>query len=466
MDESLKHLYSINKRKYKMCDETYSYYLMATIIVFAAQLISNNYSAEPLIPIAWILSSYLVFLGRKSQRKFNSDIAAETSKKAQNILARATCGDFPGPFILYLRPFRINDILKVKNPHRSRFSLSYFFFPPKYFLEDNIKWESLLAELLENWAPLVGLGTPNEDIGANLIEVKKWKKSVLALMEQATLIIIVPACSAGTKWEINMLKKGNYFSKCLFILPEELDPFKFTISKSWLTLNNSMKQLGIEIPEYKKKGIAFRLNENGTLKEKFSPFSVFPNFSILSFFSLNNYPKSKEIIGDFFSENVDNSKCTETDNELEELNKGSYDEDKDCMGENDKQISNILKKKNEKKNEWRQKLNDFRKNGYHDKFRGKKISFEEQVVEGFIEAVYCDKAIIPFIDVEMNTNIFEDSIKYFRLIKTIGKDVFVEIHQRNSEGENIRRCVKFVISGVDIMRIELLVEENMDKESG
>lgn len=459
MDKPLDFLYSIAKKKYKIVEDAYSCYMLASVIVAATYFIpnkfSNGYSFFFLL-LAWFLAIFSVSIGHQIQNKFNSELAIEASEKTQNILAISSSGDSPGPFFLYLRPFCITDKLKVKNPHRSRYQFSTFFFPPTFFLEDNINWESLLAESLEAWAPLIGLGYPSQAIGANLIKVKKWKKSVLALMEQATLIFIVPASSAGTKWEIEMLKKGHYLSKCLFILPEGLDPQKFIISQSWLTLNNSMKHIGVDIPEYMKKGIAFRLNEDGSLKEKISPFSFSLHFS---FFSKTKSPEPQEIIGEIISKNLDNLKNIDTEGELEELKQGIVDKNKDCRAENHKQIDKTSIIKNEKKIQWLRKLEYFEKEGYLDDFKEEEMSFEEQVIIRFIEAVYFDKTIIQFIEKEIDTKVFEDSIKHIRLIKTKGNDVYVEIHQRNSVGLNIRRCVKFVISGVLIVNIEILEEE-------
>jgi hypothetical protein len=456
MDESLDSLYSIAKKKHKICPVTYSYYLLASITLTVAYFIvrysSSDYSLI-LIPLGWILALYWVILGFKSQREFNFELALTASKEAHNILD--------------LRPFCITNKLIVKNPQPPLPSLLSSIFPfylPTDFLPENINWESILAKSIEELAPLIGLGFPSEATGANLIEVKKWKKSVLALMEQAELIFVVPSSHAGTKWEIDMLRKGNYLSKCLFILPEGMDPFRFTISQSWLTLKNSMEQIGIEIPEYNKKGIAFKLNEDGTLKEKISPFSVSQRCSIFSFLTLRKYPNPQEKIIELFShvKRLYKPEYPDTESELEDFTYGTSDENRDCRVDNHKQINNIIINQDDKKKQWLRKLEYFEKNGYLDEYKEEEASFEEQVAIKFIEAVHFDKAIIQFTDKELDTKIFEDSIKFFILIKTIGNDVYIEIYQQNSEGLNIRRCVKFMVSGILIVNIKILEEEHIN----
>ena len=112
----------IKKGKHEVCEETYFFYRGAAFTLLLAYLVDwlspNESSIYFLLLLGWGLAIHFVALGFKAQARFISELNVEASQKAQIILERVYCGDYPGPFYLYLKPFKITHRLLVKNPTR------------------------------------------------------------------------------------------------------------------------------------------------------------------------------------------------------------------------------------------------------------------------------------------------------------------------------------------------------------
>ena len=149
--------------------------------------------------------------GRRSVQK-HRDAAARR-------LLEAVLGDGGIRFCLYLRPFAITNKLPVEQEsvgvHQRTFR-DAFGGPP-----EKIDFEAMLADALEGLPPLVGLGRPGEAIGAGRMRTddERWQDEILALMERAVSIFIVPSSRPGTLWELQQIRDRGYLGKTIFVLP-------------------------------------------------------------------------------------------------------------------------------------------------------------------------------------------------------------------------------------------------------
>lgn len=85
--------------------------------------------------------------------------------------------------------------------------------------------ESVLADILDKEMPLVGLGRPNAGLnksGAGLVRTTddEWQKVVTSLLDRCSLIVMTPAGTKGTAWEIEQLGvKPEWSEKTIYFMP-------------------------------------------------------------------------------------------------------------------------------------------------------------------------------------------------------------------------------------------------------
>lgn len=85
--------------------------------------------------------------------------------------------------------------------------------------------EGVLADILDKEMPLVGLGRPNAGLsksGAGLVRTtdEEWQKVVTSLLDRCSLIVMTPAGTAGTAWEIEQLGiKEAWREKTIYFMP-------------------------------------------------------------------------------------------------------------------------------------------------------------------------------------------------------------------------------------------------------
>lgn len=86
--------------------------------------------------------------------------------------------------------------------------------------------ETLLAHLVEPWAPLIGLGTPGEQLGAGRLESSDptWRDQVVQLSAAAQRIFLLPSNRPGTAWELDHIApRPHLLAKPVFIVPPTTD---------------------------------------------------------------------------------------------------------------------------------------------------------------------------------------------------------------------------------------------------
>lgn len=190
-------------------------------------------------------------------------------RRAKNLARAVISSDGNGAprFSLYLRPFYITSKLPaVIGSSLLSFELEGEALP--------VDLETVLETAIEPFAPLVGLGRPQEAAGAGRIETENtdWQNAIRHLIEKATLIFVLPSERSGTLWELSFLKEKDLLARCIFIMPGGTDlPFirRWHVYQveDWERACLAVKPLGIELPPYLHRGSLFTLDSGGQLRE-------------------------------------------------------------------------------------------------------------------------------------------------------------------------------------------------------
>ena len=164
--------------------------------------------------------------------------------QAEDLMDKA----LPSSFCLYLRPFMTTDKIHV----------------------GEMDLETILAYSLSRVSPVIALGHPGEHIGAGRIKTsdEHWQEEIMRLIDNATLIFIIPSHREGTLWEIKNLSQGKYLSKTIFIMPPNIIFEKEPYELQWKQASEAAQVFGIDLPPYEREGTIFRLDTNGTLIRK------------------------------------------------------------------------------------------------------------------------------------------------------------------------------------------------------
>jgi hypothetical protein len=167
---------------------------------------------------------------------------------------------------LYLRPFAMTDKLHVA---QSKIPLPIL---PSYFdVESEREYEQLLAEALEQIAPLIALGQPGEHEGAGRIALgeSEWREAIKLLSRSCRAIFVLPSFHEGTVWEISYLRDSNLLKKTVFLMPGADFAKSFDLADHWNKSSEAIaERCGFWLPPYEEDGAWFRLAENGEVVAK------------------------------------------------------------------------------------------------------------------------------------------------------------------------------------------------------
>jgi hypothetical protein len=140
--------------------------------------------------------------------------------------------------------------------------------------------EQLVVELLERRGTLCCVGESDFHVGMGRIVLRddEWQSAVLDLCERAAAIVIYPAASHGTLWELSQLTARGWLDRTLFFMPPNiliahaLSPLaRFADSRqraqleahdlrsSWERARSRSREFGVELPAYRDEGGLFRL---------------------------------------------------------------------------------------------------------------------------------------------------------------------------------------------------------------
>jgi hypothetical protein len=147
-----------------------------------------------------------------------SDWIRSLARRASIRSAEEALKEEQRPPVLFLRDFR-NDQVSLKAAAM-----------PKYLrLFDPGIQQVNLEEVLQNclsFGPLVGLGCPDDfrpPVGASRKYLREggWQDEILALMDEASFVVVGVSESEGVLWEIDQLIERGHLGKSLFVLPPE-----------------------------------------------------------------------------------------------------------------------------------------------------------------------------------------------------------------------------------------------------
>ena len=206
------------------------------------------------------------FAGRALSRRHRQDAQHKRDMRAQQLLEAAQIKKVPD-FSLFLRAFETTG----RMPRQEELPLSPGF-DPRMDEDRTTDFERVLAEAVENGLPLVALGTPGEQIGAGRIMTSedRWKEDVALLATGALVIFLFPSTRPGTLWETGWLIQHAMIKKAIFVMPPMRKKSIFFKSGGqtydwrsiWPELASSMRNRGIEFPEYDDKGQLFALGND------------------------------------------------------------------------------------------------------------------------------------------------------------------------------------------------------------
>lgn len=243
------------------------FYAIAVLFIFLCTEHGLPYYA--LISLI-VLAIIMVGIGNLFRVQSNRTSKRIFEKKAFNIIQNINRNRVHEPFFLYLRPFYVTQYLKIKNP-RYRSGV----IRPSHFLPENIQWETVLAEAVFEYGPLLALGMDEQIFGAIRIENKErgWKRMFIQLANRAMKIFIIPSSHEGTGWEIEYLFKNRLLNKTIFIMPQKFNAYYDNISKgkerlfneNWGIIKKKLQKIGLQLPEYNPKGLLFTMAKSGEL---------------------------------------------------------------------------------------------------------------------------------------------------------------------------------------------------------
>jgi hypothetical protein len=108
------------------------------------------------------------------------------------------------PFVLYLRPFRMDNRLAVLP------------------FDAPLEIEVLIRNGAKRLGPMIALGDTNQELSNKATRIRTtdsaWRSEIAHLLAKCGYIIVVPENTDGTLWELNeILTNRNYLSKTVFL---------------------------------------------------------------------------------------------------------------------------------------------------------------------------------------------------------------------------------------------------------
>jgi len=195
------------------------------------------------IPLLWIGTSIMGAAGKGVQAARDETAA----RIAQDPAAHRNT------FFLYLRPFDTTNQFKISDDGSNLFDLD------QYTRDGFDDIEKVLAESLEETLPIVALGKTGEHHGAGRIVAtdEGWKSLVIALIEHANFIVLLPGDNEGTTWEMQQLGTAGALSRCLLLMPPAM-AWKYRvpegIAQRWAATTARWRTFGIELPPLEEMG--------------------------------------------------------------------------------------------------------------------------------------------------------------------------------------------------------------------
>jgi hypothetical protein len=99
--------------------------------------------------------------------------------------------------------------------------------------------------------------------GKATVSEAEWRSIVRTAAEGADLILVIPFDYAGTKWEVEMIRKRGYLPKTVFIMPETLGYARY--GQDWEKARAAYARKSLVFPPYEKVGMLFTMSDDGRM---------------------------------------------------------------------------------------------------------------------------------------------------------------------------------------------------------
>jgi len=205
--------------------------------------------------LAIIATITFATIGRSISIRRSEAIQRERDRHAMTFCVMALQGRTPPPFFLYLRPFETTTRLTQ--------ATTYLNTDPRFYAGEP-EMEQCLANVLDQYAPLIGLGEPGAGIGAGRAAVTDavWKRTVSLLLTHCKHAFLVPGDHAGTLWEISTIRhRPDLLLRTVFIMPQWSRGFP--VEDHWKGVSLVLLRMGVTLPTYDKRGLLFSLDATG-----------------------------------------------------------------------------------------------------------------------------------------------------------------------------------------------------------
>lgn len=128
--------------------------------------------------------------------------------------------------------------------------------------------EKYLACQLDG-SPLIALGQPElAKFGpgrANTTD-DNWKEVLRAVCKEAQMILVIPALTEGSSWEIESVVTNKLLHKAVFFMPPSDGREKVWWTENWNSLRSWGSRMNLRLPEYSEAGSLLRLDALGLVK--------------------------------------------------------------------------------------------------------------------------------------------------------------------------------------------------------
>ena len=82
--------------------------------------------------------------------------------------------------------------------------------------------EAAIEEAASAYGPLIAAGAPGQlppgEVGREYFADENWKDGVLKYLDRSLLVLLIPATTAGVRWEINTIVARGHIKKLLLML--------------------------------------------------------------------------------------------------------------------------------------------------------------------------------------------------------------------------------------------------------
>ncbi len=173
---------------------------------------------------------------------------------AADLMAALRSGGPVPRFVLYLRPFASTDAIADTDTH-----VIHAGDPAMVTAAtERLEFEAQIERAVRPIGQLVALGAPLEHEGAGriLTSEDRWRDEAAALMDAATLIILLPSPNAGTLWEVDQLVGTDRMRKTIVIDPPNAASERpdYDPAAEWSNIEREFAFRGYTLPPDARQG--------------------------------------------------------------------------------------------------------------------------------------------------------------------------------------------------------------------